>query len=166
MGTVLENNEKFYRNCVEALKDLDAEIIISAGKNTDLSGFGTLPENVFIYPSVDQLEVLSQTDAFLSHCGMNSVSESLYLGVPMVFYPRTGEQKAVAQRAFEVGAGEYLKSEKPEAIREAVMRVLSDGTYKASAEQMRADFTACSHESGAADFIEKVIKAGKSQEIA
>lgn len=166
MGTVLENNEKFYQNCVEALKDLDVEIIISAGKNTDLSGFGTLPENISIYPSVNQLEVLSQTDVFLTHCGMNSVSESLYLGVPMVLYPRTGEQKAVAQRAFEVGTGEYLKSEKPEAIREAVMRVLSDGTYKASAEQMRADFTACSHESGAADFIEKVIEAGKSQEIA
>ena len=166
MGTVLEHNETFYQNCIEALKDLDAEIIISAGKNTDLSGFGILPENVSVYPSVDQLKVLSQTDVFLTHCGMNSVSESLYLGVPMVLYPQTGEQKAVAQRAFEVGAGVYLKEEKPAAIREAVMQVLSDGKYKAAAEQMRADFAACSHESGAADFIEKVIGSGKTMKIA
>lgn len=49
--------------------------------------------------------VLSKVDAFITHCGMNSVSESLYMAAPMILYPQTGEQCAVARRVTEIGAG-------------------------------------------------------------
>ncbi|MDD6614839.1 MAG: glycosyltransferase, partial [Lachnospiraceae bacterium] len=106
---------------------------------------------------VDQMAVLANTDVFLTHCGMNSISESLYMGVPVVMYPQTGEQKAVARRTFEMGAGVYLKEESKEEIQKALRIILEDSSYKDNAMKMRHDFRNCSGAAGAADFIEKVI---------
>ena len=43
--------------------------------------------------------------AFVTHGGMNSVSESLYNGVPVLVIPHLGEQALVGRRAEELGAG-------------------------------------------------------------
>ena len=109
MGTVINERPDFYSKCIEALKALNVDIIISYGKFMDISILGTLPENVKAYPYVDQLDVLSKTDVFITHCGMNSVSESLYMAAPMVLYPQTCEQYAVARRVTEINAGTMLK---------------------------------------------------------
>ena len=39
-----------------------------------ISGEMSMGENISVFESVDQIAVLSAADAFLSHCGMNSVS--------------------------------------------------------------------------------------------
>ena len=44
---------------------------------------------------------------------MNSVSESLYFGVPLVLFPQTSEQNGVANRTAELGAGLFLKENRP-----------------------------------------------------
>ena len=100
LGTVINDRPDFYRNCMEALKDLDAEVVISCGNATDRGSLGTLPDNVRVYPYVDQLDVLSKADAFITHCGMNSVSESLYMAAPMVLYPLTNKASAPPSRPF------------------------------------------------------------------
>lgn len=98
LGTVLNQNRTFYKNCIEGLKDLDCQVIMSVGEKTDLASFGDLPEKIKVYPRVDQLKVLQQADVFITHCGMNSVSESLYFGVPTVLFPQHSEQMMVANR--------------------------------------------------------------------
>ncbi len=157
MGTVLNECEEFYVNCIEALKNLDAEVIMSVGENTRLENLGEIPEHFVIGPRVNQLEVLAGTDVFLTHCGMNSVSESLYMGVPLVMYPQTGEQRAVAKRTFELGAGVYLENASAQRIRGAVTQVLNDPNRKEAALRMKDDLRNCSGAKGAADFIEKRI---------
>ncbi len=47
----------------------------------------SMGENISVFESVDQIAVLSAADAFLSHCEMNSVSESLYYQVPLLCIP-------------------------------------------------------------------------------
>lgn len=158
MGTVLnEQKNSFYQNCIHALKDLDLQVILSVGNETDMTVFGELPENISMFPRVNQMEVLANSDVFLTHCGMNSVSESLYMGVPVIMYPQTGEQRAVAKRTFEMGAGIYLKNDSAEEIKSAVLQVLNDPSCKNGALKMKQDFRSCSGASGAADFIEKVV---------
>ena len=161
MGTVLNDNARFYSNCIQALKDMDADVVISVGNSVDIGQFKDLPMNVKLFPRVDQLEVLKDTDVFLTHCGMNSISESLYMGVPVVMYPQTGEQKAVAKRTFEMGAGIYLEKDNAEGIKEVIERIMADDHYKAAAEKMKEDFNKCSGAAGAADFIEKVMNIRK-----
>ncbi len=65
---------------------------------------------------------------------MNSISESLYLGVPSVLFPLHSEQAMVANRVAELNAGKILKSDAVNSIRETVLQVLDDISYKKNAE--------------------------------
>lgn len=154
MGTVINDRPDFYAKCIEALKNLDADLLISCGNATHREALEPLPDNVQVFPTVDQLDVLSRADVFLTHCGMNSVSESLYMATPMVLYPQTGEQHAVARRASEIGAGVMLKDDSAAGIRAAVQEILDHPAYQAAAAECSADFRACPGSCGAADFIE------------
>lgn len=154
MGTVINDRPDFYRNCTEALKDLDIDVIISCGKTFDIGSLGTLPGNIRLYPSVDQLDVLSKADVFITHCGMNSVSESLFMATPMLLYPQTGEQQAVARRAAEIGAGTYLKDDSEAGIKAAVTGMLGSDLYAKAAKKCSDAFRACCGTAGAAAFIE------------
>jgi MGT family glycosyltransferase len=154
MGTVINERPDFYRNCIEALNSLDVDVIISCGKTFDISSLGSLPGNIRLYPSVDQLDVLSRTDIFITHCGMNSVSESLFMATPMLLYPQTGEQKAVARRTAEIGAGEYLKDDSAAGIQAAVTGILNNASYAKAAKKCSDEFRACCGTAGAAAFIE------------
>ena len=127
MGTVNQNRE-FYRNCISVLASTGWQVIISMGTNTDR--FENLPENIQVYESVDQMAVLSIADAFITHCGMNSASEGLYFGVPLVLFPQTPEQDAVARRTEELSAGVRLKSISEKDILDALNQVLNDPKYK------------------------------------
>lgn len=154
MGTVINDRPDFYSKCIDALNDLYADVIISCGNAVGREELGTLPENVQVYPYVDQLAVLAGTDVFITHCGMNSVSESLYMAAPLVLYPQTGEQQAVARRVTEIGAGIMLQDDSSEGIRAAVQKILNNKAYREAAAECSADFRACSGAVGAADFIE------------
>lgn len=154
MGTVVNDRPDFYTRCIKSVKDKNVDVIISYGKYMDSKELGTLPDNVKAYPYVDQLDVLSKADVFITHCGMNSVSESLYMATPMVLYPQTGEQYAVARRTEEVGAGVILKDESAEGIWKAVDQILQNKSYADAAMEYSRDFRSCSGAAGAASFIE------------
>ena len=154
MGTVNQNRE-FYRNCISALASTAWQVIISLGTNTDR--FEDLPENIQVYESVDQMAVLSIADAFITHCGMNSASEGLYFGVPLVLFPQTAEQDAVAKRTEELGAGVRLKSISEEDILDALNQVLNDSEYKDGAARVSESFKACGGYAEAKDFLESLI---------
>ena len=154
MGTVINERPDFYSKCIEALKALNVDVIISYGKFMDISILGTLPENVKAYPYVDQLDVLSKTDVFITHCGMNSVSESLYMAAPMVLYPQTCEQYAVARRVTEINAGTMLSDDSAEGIKNAVQEILNNASYAEAALKCSEEFRSCPGTKGAAEFIE------------
>ena len=154
MGTVINDRPELYARCIEALRAENVDVLISCGNAVDVGSLGVLPENVRVLPYVDQLEVLSRADVFLTHCGMNSVSESLYMATPMLLYPQTGEQQAVARRAAELGAGVPLKDDSAEGIRAAVREVLGCAAYADAAKACSDDFRACCGAAGAADFLE------------
>lgn len=155
MGTVINDRPALYRRCIEALGDQNLDIVISCGNETDRARLGALPEHVQVYPTVDQPDVLSRADVFLTHCGMNSVSESLYMATPMVLYPQTGEQNAVARRAAELGAGVLLTDDSVSGIRAAVRKILNDPAYAAAAKECCGDLRSCCGAEGAAEFIER-----------
>lgn len=154
MGTVINDRPDFYTKCIEAVKDKDVEVVISYGNYMDKKKLGTLPDNVKAYPYVDQLDILSKASVFITHCGMNSVSESLYMATPMVLYPQTSEQYAVARRTEEVGAGVLLKDDSVAGIRKAVDQIMQNKTYADAAMEYSQDFRSCSGAAGAATFIE------------
>jgi MGT family glycosyltransferase len=160
MGTVNQNRE-FYRNCVHALGQTDWQVIISMGTNTE--HFHDLPGNIQVYESVDQMAALSIADAFITHCGMNSASEGLYFQVPLVLFPQTPEQGAVAKRVEELGAGISLQSVSEGDILQALKKVLYEPAYKDSARRISGSFRACGGAGEARAFLESL--GGKAGEL-
>ena len=128
LGTVVWGKPAFYRRCVEALGGMDVAIVLSVGTEENVTALGLLPAHVQAAVRVDQLAVLAQADVFLTHCGMNSASESIWCGVPTVLYPQQSEEGAVADRMEELGLGLRLKDESH--IREAITTVLTEPSYR------------------------------------
>lgn len=153
MGTVVKNKE-IYRNCVEAFRNTNYQVIISLGENAE--EYKNLPDNIKVYNSVDQMAALSISDVFITHCGMNSTSEALYYEVPLILFPQTPEQGAVAKRVEELGAGIKLKTVHKEEILAAVEKVLADQKYKSAAVEISKGFKRCGGAKAAKDFLEKI----------
>ena len=165
LGTIINERPDFYRNCIDALREEPVDVIISCGKALDPKSLGDLPGNVKVYPYVDQLDVLAKTGVFITHCGMNSVSESLYMAAPMVLYPQTNEQQAVAGRVTDIGAGVKLTDDTAAGIRAAVKKILGNDSYAKAAEKCCNDFRSCSGAKGAADHIENAPNTSDGKDV-
>jgi MGT family glycosyltransferase len=144
LGTLFNADTTFFRNCFEAFGDLDARVVMSIGSNVSRASLGPAPPNFNVQPFVPQLEVLQQASAFVTHGGMNSVSESLYYGVPVVVIPQMGEQEVVGRRVEQLGAGLYVAKAKAtaETLRDAVEQLLAEDRYRRQAAVVRESFLA------------------------
>lgn len=153
LGTVLNQNKHFYQNCIQAFAGSDYEIIMSIGEKTEMDSLGNIPENFTVQNYVDQLAVLQKADVFITHCGMNSVNESLYYGVPMLLYPLHSEEGVVANRVSELGAGIKLHGNKPKNLAKAVDELLTDSSYLENAQKLSENFRNADGVAKAADVI-------------
>jgi MGT family glycosyltransferase len=140
LGTVLNQNKDFYQNCIKAFANSSYDIMMSVGEKTEITSLGRIPDNFTVKNSVDQIAILQKADVFITHCGMNSVNESLYYGVPMVLFPLHSEERVVADRVAELGAGIKLKGNRPKYLAKAVADVLVDRTYLDNVQKLSENF--------------------------
>ncbi|MGG4455722.1 macrolide family glycosyltransferase [Brevibacillus porteri] len=139
MGSILTKDVELYKLCFAAFQDIPAQFVLSYGRDTELESLGDyIPPNFIVEPYVPQLEVLQQANAFITHAGMNSTSEALYFHVPLVMIPLSSDQPIVAKRVEELGAGIMLDRGQltPTALKDALLQVLNESTYKERAMQV------------------------------
>jgi MGT family glycosyltransferase len=129
LGTLFNNNIAFYNACFEALATIDVHVVLSIGKKLSVEDLGTIPSNFSVYNFVPQLEVLRQSDLFITHGGMNSVHESLWFGVPMIVVPQAADQNFVANRVESTGVGVVLQNS---ALTSERLRSAVEGIFAAS----------------------------------
>ena len=155
LGTLFNKDAAFYRNCYEAFRDENYQVILATGVSVDPGEWGSAPPNFIVQAQVPQLEVLGRAAAFVSHGGMNSVNESLCHGVPLVSIPQMGEQMIIGRRVEELGAGLYIdKAEVTvDKLREAVRLLLADRSYREQAARARQSFQSAGGVVRAADAI-------------
>lgn len=132
MGTELNEQLELYKKCMQAFKDFNGIVVISVGKEIDLMEFSNTPSHFIIRPYVPQLEILKYADVFITHGGMNSVSEGLYHNTPLIILPITNDQPFVAKRVEELNAGIVLnyKSVTVAELKEATNTLLNNSSYK------------------------------------
>lgn len=164
LGTVLNQNQNFYQKCIKAFANKDYDVVMSVGKKTDISSLGSIPGNFIVKNSVDQISVLQTADVFITHCGMNSANESLYFGVPMVLFPQHSEQRIVADRVEEMGAGLKLKGNKPKYLFTAVAEIFANRKYKENAQKLSETFRNAGGAVEAANVILAKIKEKSNRE--
>lgn len=159
LGTILNNNVDFYNKCIEAFESTDYQIVMSVGSKTAIASLNALPENIVARNYVPQLEVLKQAKLMISHAGLNSVSEALYYGVPIIAIPLANDQPMVAKRIDELGVGLTLRPEDitPDILRQSADTLLSNDTYYKQCEQIAQSFRQAGGYPRAADYIQLLI---------
>jgi UDP:flavonoid glycosyltransferase YjiC (YdhE family) len=144
LGTVFNKTPGVLEAIVTALAGESVNLIVAIGRDEDPGRFGPQPDHVRLEPYVVQPLLLAHCDAFVTHGGFNSVKEALRAGVPMVVVPISADQPYSAERCAGLGVGRAVGpgDRTPEAIRDAVRRVLDEPSYRASARAFQAEMAA------------------------
>ena len=160
LGTVLKGAVSFFQNCVDAFSNEDVDVIISVGNKFDISKLKNVSSNIHIYNSVPQIEVLKISDVFVTHGGMNSLSEALVYGTPMVVIPFVSDQPVNARCIEKLGVGKKLEYQevKVATLKEMVFSVLSDDIIKRNLEDVQALISKAPGNKGAAEMIIEYYK--------
>lgn len=155
LGTVIKGAVSFFQNCVDAFRGENMDVIISVGQKFDVRKLNGVPSNVHIYKSVPQLDVLKIADVFVTHGGMNSVSEALVYGTPMVVIPFASDQPVNARCIEKLGVGkklEYFTANK-NTIKSTVFSVAFDSDIKINLTRVQRLITEAPGNKGGAEFV-------------
>ncbi|MFQ5922469.1 MAG: macrolide family glycosyltransferase [Anaerolineales bacterium] len=155
VGTVYQANLEFLSACIRAFANSRYLVIMSVGRAIDPEALGTTPANFKVEQYVPQLSVLEQSDVFITHGGMNSISESVMYRVPMIVVPNTIEQAINAARVEQLNAGLYLDPSRLTSVdlRQAVEAILAEPSTATGLEQIRRSFEDAGGVRRAADAI-------------
>jgi UDP:flavonoid glycosyltransferase YjiC (YdhE family) len=145
LGTIynMESGDLFQR-VMAGLRDLPINLIVTVGRDIDPAEFGPQPANVHIEQYIPQTALLPHCRLVVSHGGSGSVMGALVHGVPMVLLPLGADQPLNAARCETLGVARMLDAvaATPQMVREAVVRVLEDPSYRHAAEQIRDEIAA------------------------
>jgi MGT family glycosyltransferase len=146
LGTVDNRNPSypdFYRKCFKAFENLGRQVVMAVGP-LSFRKLGKIPENFIVRRWVPQLEILKQAALFITHGGMNSASEALYLNVPMIVIPQRVDQFQVAWRVADLGAGIEMKKKEisPQELQAAANEILTNESYRQRGQKIRDSFIA------------------------
>lgn len=162
VGTLsMDIAKEFYARVTEALRPLgdrlQAVVVAPDGTIPDP------PEHLLVRSRVPVLELLPRLDAVVSHGGLNTVCETLAHGVPLVVAPIKGDQPINAAQVAAVGAGRRVRfaSVRPGPLREDLLAVLDDPSYRAAAHRVRESFAAAGGAAAAARHLEGMGNAQK-----
>lgn len=136
LGTVFNNRPKVFRKILDAFRDGSVQLIVSAG--AAFSRLGPVPAHVLLHQSLDQMALLPQVDAVISHGGNNTVNETLAAGKPLLVLPVGGEQGDNASRVVHLGAGlrAHLTHSTSAEIRQKTLSLLHEPGFRERARQI------------------------------
>jgi MGT family glycosyltransferase len=129
LGTMARAPSDLFRAVMEGLKDEPVRLVLATAGRVSESELGDPPPNATVLSRLDsrgQHAIMGEASLYVTHSGTGSAHDALFAGVPMVCMPIFGDQRPMAQRIDELGAGEILADRTPEGIRAAVRRMLGD----------------------------------------
>jgi MGT family glycosyltransferase len=138
----------------EAAAGLPARVLLTVGSDIDIDALAPAPPNVHVERWVPQAAVFGHATAVVCHGGSGTTLGALAAGLPLVVVPLFANQPENARRVAAVGAGiavepdpedadEPMRSSvDPDALRAAIQKVLDDGAYRRTAQQLADELRA------------------------
>ena len=141
LGTIFNSNIDFYKQFIKAFKNSkDFQVLMSIGKYFQIKELGDLPDNIFAFNYVPQLQILKQTDIFITHGGINSINEAIFMNnLPIIIVPQELDQFENAKQVEKLEAGIILENNNlsPETIQNTVLKFLeNEEKYKIGVEKI------------------------------
>ncbi|MBB6499050.1 glycosyltransferase [Pedobacter cryoconitis] len=114
----------------------EVDFIFSLGKKKWEEKYLRQLSNVHIFPYVPQLWMLKNANIFITHGGLNSIKESLAIGVPLLVYPididQIGNARKIASK--KIGLFGDLKKDSVKMIRNKIVQLLGANDYRNNME--------------------------------
>jgi UDP:flavonoid glycosyltransferase YjiC (YdhE family) len=168
MGTVTRFDVKrctrfFLRIVKVARMNPDDIFILSTGKNFDVSLLLPTPDNMMVFESLPQVDLLQKCDIMFTHGGMNSITECVFCEVPVLVYPlsRHWDQPGNSARAVFHGLGLRGRIERDSAgtISRKLNKLKKNyGMYKRNVIKMKERFEEQNNSLEVVHIIESYIK--------
>ncbi len=155
-GTVATQFDELIAPTLQALANEDVLVVATA----DPAALKLpVPSNVRMEKFIPFDQLMPHVDVMITNGGYGGVTFALAQGVPVICAGNTEDKPEVGNRAAYTGVGINLKTNRPtpEQVRNAVKTILSDGRYKANAEQMKAEFAKQDAAVEAVALIEKLV---------
>jgi UDP:flavonoid glycosyltransferase YjiC (YdhE family) len=137
-----------YGVALAAVAELPVRVLLTVGRDLEMSALPDIPDNVHVEPWVPQQDVLRHAAAAVVHGGSGSTLGALAAGVPLVVIPLFADQPYNARRVHEVGAGIAVEPNREDIpatiapLRSAIETVLSEPSYRDRAEALAAELRA------------------------
>ncbi len=154
--------KKIIQQIATACASLDCQVVIALGETGELTGLAGQPIVVNFAP---QRRLLTMATLVISHGGFSTAMEALAAGVPVVAIPFSGDQPGVGARVTYAKVGETLAFAdcQPEALRAAIIRVLTCPEYRLRTRAMQSRIADTGGIPGAIDLIEQRAGLVKSR---
>ena len=157
----MHNAEPFVlRAAAKGLADRPLQVIMTTGGGCEPSelDFWPVAENVHIASWVSHSDLLPLVDVLVTTGGAGTVLAALSAGVPLVIIPTEWDKPEIAQRVVESGAGLRIGPRRctPERIRDAVLRVLEEPSFRRNAKRLAAVFAGYGGAERAAELLEEL----------
>ncbi|KFA81070.1 hypothetical protein S40288_00986 [Stachybotrys chartarum IBT 40288] len=142
-GTVAVDYSELLIPTIEALADREDLLVVAilGVKGASLPESLNIPANTRVIDYLSYDAVLPHAAVFVMNAGYGGVIHSACHGVPMVLAGETEDKLEVAMRAEWAGVAVNLRTAKPtkEAVREAVIRVMAEPSFKKKVLAMKAE---------------------------
>ena len=143
LGTAF-NVPQLLAQAIDAVRDLQDNVIITTGPGVDPSSFGPVPPHIAMAAFVPQALILKHCSAVVSHTGSGTMLGALGDGLPQVCLPMGADQFSNSDQIARTGAGIVVPPDArtPQTIRAAIEEVLDNPSYVAGARVLQADIAA------------------------
>jgi MGT family glycosyltransferase len=142
LGTLFNRDHALLLRISESLSAHGWQVVVSLG-DAAATDQHRWPEHVHAHAFVDQIGVLAQARLFVTHGGMNSVSEALSHGVPMIVIPQAVDQHLVARQTANLGAAVVIERDAVTtlSLAAALARIEGDrAAFKTAAARLQRGF--------------------------
>lgn len=159
------------RGCLDALADVDAEVVLTAGyQQFPDDVLSSLPANFHYEPYVPGLAMAERSDLLIHHGGHGSSMTGLSTGTPAVIVPTYSERESNARRIAQLGAGVAVvptqgasgeKEISVQELRASVNRVLADPSFTNNARRVAETIGRYGGASEAARLVDGFAERGR-----
>lgn len=126
---------------IRAAQNLNAVVVIALKAQPQAIEKLPVSEHVHIFPAVDQVDLLSIADIFVTHGGLGSVKEAIEATVPMLMYPvhNDFDPRGNAARVVhhQLGLRGNVQEDSVEQIQDYLTHLYRNPQYKRNLQQLR-----------------------------
>jgi MGT family glycosyltransferase len=163
-GTIATEPADLLAPALEGLAGRDVFVVATTG-GADPAVLGDPPPNAVVERFVRYAALLPHVDVMVSNGGFGSVQLAIAHGIPMVVAGTTEDKKEVTAHVAWSGVGINMRTNRPspEAVADAVERVLNESTFRDRTLVLKAQVGDTNPAKKAADLLEGLAVKATSQ---